>query len=132
MDYLAAGASYSKNAVPATSLNILVARRIGTSLYSFTLMDVLPKSTQTATAMVSITTGLGQKIREIGPVKIFLVASIGGAAGGQDIGWSYSTGGCLIIPLGKGGISLMPNFRALKTSISDYQGIFGIMIGFGK
>ena len=141
-DVFGAGASYnsSPTAVPSVAGTIMYAHRVSDGLYSFTLVDIfaMPNpnaATPGASSFVittTPTTGIAQHTRDIGKVKIYVIGTIGAAAGGNEVGWAYSAGGCAYIGLGKGWYA-MPNVRMLKSSLNgEFQGIFGIMFGWGK
>ena len=144
-DVFGAGASYnsSPEAIPSAAGTIMYAHRVSEGLYSFTIVDIFAQAkdfTDPATGAVTSkyqitttpTTGVAQHLRDIAGAKIYVIATVGAAAGGSQVGWAYSTGGAAYIGLGKGWC-LIPNIRLMKSSLSgDYQGIFGIMFGWGK
>lgn len=140
-DVFGAGGSYnsSPTAVPNFAGTIVYAHRITAGLYSFTLVDIFaqpnPAPVEGASTFVittTPTTGLAQHTRDIGKVKLYVLGTIGAAAGGSQVGWAYSAGGAAYIGLGKG-YCLIPNIRMLKSSLNgEFQGIFGIMFGWGK
>lgn len=140
-DVFGAGGSYnsSPTAVPSVAGTIMYAHRVSAGLYSFTLVDIFatpnPNTAAGASTFVittAPTTGLAQHTRDIGKVKLYVLGTVGAAAGGSNVGWAYSAGGAAYIGLGKGWC-LIPNIRMLKSSLSgEFQGIFGIMFGWGK
>ncbi len=143
-DVFGAGGSYNSSpaAIPSFAGAVMYAHRVSPGLYSFTLVDIFAQTALVKDATgaevskyqitTAPTTGLAQHLRDIGKVKVYVLGTIGAAAGGTQIGWAYSTGGAAYIGLGKGWC-LIPNLRMMKSSLSgDYQGIYGIMIGWGK
>jgi hypothetical protein len=139
-DLFAAGGSFSQTGTPQFAADILYAHRVSAGLYSFTIVDIFAQSNAPDPAVPNApkftittapTTGVAQHVRDVGPVKLFVIATVGGAAGGTHVGWSYTTGGAAIIPVTKN-FSAILNFRALKSSLGDVQGIYGVAIGWGK
>lgn len=140
-DVFGAGGSYNSSpaAVPSFAGTIMYAHRVSQGLYSFTLVDVFampnPAPVEGGSSYVittTPTTGLAQYLREIGGVKTYAIGTVGASAGGSQLGWAYSAGGAAYIGLGKGWC-LIPNLRLLKSSLNgEFQGIFGVMIGWGK
>lgn len=140
-ELVAAGGSYSQTAAPQFSGTLLYAHNISAGLYSFTVIDVFARpvtpdplitNSPSYAITTSTTTGIAQFLRSVGPARVYVVATIGTAAGGTNVGWAYTTGGCAYIPIGKRGWSLVPSFRALKSSIGEMQGIYGLAIGWGR
>jgi hypothetical protein len=130
-DFVAAGVAWNQYAAPQISGNLLYARQISNGTYSFTMIDVISKSIQPFTVATSISTGVGQHIRTIGRARVFLVTTVGIMAGGTDVGYSWTGGGAVAIGLGKGW-NLVPSVRVLKGSLTDFQYIGGLAIGWGK
>jgi hypothetical protein len=146
---VAAGPNYGQSASPQITGSVLYGKLLagGTSpTYSFTLIDLSPikvpaldskgKAITKFSFQTATTTGLAQYLRSIGPAKIYIVGTIGGAAGGNNAGLAWSSGGAVVFRIGKKGFLGMLNLRVLKTNTgpnaSDYQGIVGLMLGFGS
>jgi hypothetical protein len=131
-DYVAAGMSWNQYSAPEINGNLLYAHKItDQNTYSFTFMDVISKSWKPFTATTAVSTGVAQHVRTIGPARCFLVTTVGVAAGGDNVGYVWTGGGAFAIPIGKS-FTMLPNVRVLKSSLSDFQYIAGIMIGFGS
>jgi hypothetical protein len=142
-DVFGAGGSFnsSPTAVPSFAGALMYAHRISAApgLYSFTLVDIFAmpnpapvEGGSTYIITTTPTTGLAQYTRSIGGVKIYALGTIGASAGGSQLGWAYSAGGAAYVGLGKGWC-LIPNIRLLKSSLNgEFQGIFGLMLGWGK
>jgi hypothetical protein len=106
---------------------------VATGLYSFNLFDVVSKSSHPFTTAVIASTGLAQHVRDIGPVHLYLVGTIGVASGGTNTGWAWTSGGVAVIPL-RGGFSLMPCIRVLNSGVLAQgqapQFMVGLAIGW--
>jgi hypothetical protein len=139
-EVFAAGGSWNQNGNPQFAFTVFNAHRVSTGLFTFSVVDVFALTNPTPLApgqskysiTTTPTTGVAQHLRDFGKVKIYVIATVGAAAGGSRVGWAYTTGGCAYIGLGKG-LSIIPNFRTVKTSLSgDFQGIYGVAFGWGK
>jgi len=130
-DLVGGGIAWNQYAAPQIGGNLFYAHRIGETTYNFNLVDVVSKTVKPFTVAVSITPGLAQQILNLNGKRIYILSTAGVAAGGQNLGFAWSAGGCAIIPIGRGW-SIMPNVRALKSVLSDYQAIYGIAVGWGK
>jgi len=131
-DYVAAGLSWNQYAAPQINGNLLYAHKItDANTYSFSFVDVISKCRRPFTVTTAVSTGLAQHIRTIGPARVFLVTTVGVAAGGDNVGYIWTGGGAVAFPIGKS-FTILPNVRVLKSSLSDVQYIGGIMIGFGS
>jgi hypothetical protein len=131
-DYVAAGVSWNQYASPQINGNLLYGKKLtDANTYSFSFVDVVSKSLKPFTVTTAISSGLAQYLKTIGPARCFVVTTVGVAAGGDNVGYVWTGGGAFAIPIGRG-FSLMPNVRVLKSSLSEWQGIYGLMIGFGK
>jgi hypothetical protein len=126
-----AGLSYNGYSTPNLTGNLAYAKRLGDGWYNFNLVDVASKQTGPFSAAVSITPGIARRVMTFGKSTVYTLAAAGVMAGGDSLGFSWSAGGAVIIPLRKG-FYLMPNIRTLKASLTDYQCIAGISIGIGK
>jgi len=130
--FVAAGVSLNQYAAPQISGMLLYAKRLAdTGTYSFSLVDVISKSVKPFNAATSITTGIAQKLFMVGPARVFAVTTIGTIVGGDEIGYSWTGGGAVAIPLGKGW-NLMPSVRVLTSGVTSRQMIYGLAVGWGK
>jgi hypothetical protein len=93
---------------------------------------VISKSVKPFTVTTSITTGVAQHIKTVGIARIFLLTTAGVAAGGDNVGYSWTAGGAVAIPIGKKGWAVVPMVRVIKSSLTDFQGIYGVNVGWGK
>lgn len=130
-NFIAGGIAFNQYSVPQISGALLYAQRIGEGLYSYSLVDVVSKTVRPFVATTSITTGLAQHVRSIGKIRVYISGTGGVAAGGENLGFSWSAGGAAVVPLG-GGWKLLPGVRVIKSSITDFQGVYSLMIGWGK
>jgi hypothetical protein len=141
-DLVAAGASWNQYTQPQVSGNLMYAHQVSGGTFSFSLVDITAKTvtdvgsdgkpvTRFAT-MTSVSTGLAQYLKSIGPARIYVVSTVGVSAGGESVGGTWTAGGAAVIPIGSKGWCLMPNLRVLKSTVSEFQGIFGIAIGWGS
>lgn len=131
-DFVAAGVSWNQYAAPQISGNLLYAHRLKDQVYTFNFVDLVSKSYQPFTVATSITTGVGAKILEMGPAKVFATTGVGVLAGDKDVGYSWTSGWAATIPIGKKGWAVMPNVRVIKSSLTEIQWIGGVMIGWGR
>ena len=133
-DFVGAGLAWNQLAAPQINGNLFYAHPIldEQGLYSFNLIDITSQTLRPFKVMTSITTGLAQRIRTIGAVKVYGLVTGGVSAGGQNIGGTYSMGGSGIVPIGKKGWCVMVSAQVMKTTISEFQGIYGVAIGWGQ
>jgi hypothetical protein len=137
----AAGPNWGQYASPQFTGSILEARLVssGTNpIYSFTLIDLAPIKTKDSAGktifsfQTAVTTGVAPFSRQLGPGKLWIVGTIGGAAAATKAGLAWSTGGAYSFRI-KGNWLGMLNLRVLKSTVSsDYQGVIGMMIGYGN
>jgi len=127
----AMGMSWNQYAAPQISGNLLYAKRIDDGLYSFNFVDVISKSMQPFSTATSVTTGIGKRVGHLYGAPIYLTTGVGVLAGERNTGYSWQSGGTIALGLGKGW-ELLPNVRVIKSSLTDFQFIVGIMIGLGK
>ena len=131
-NFVAAGMAWNQYANPQVSGTLLYAKKANDSgTYSFSMVDVISKSEGQFSTATSISTGFAQHVLDFGKVRVFAVTTVGVLAGGDNIGYSWTGGGCFTVGLGKGW-SLMPSVRVLKSSLTDFQPVIGVAIGFGK
>ena len=132
-DLFAAGGSWNTQGSPQVNGMTLYAHQLGTGLYSFTLTDITPVQLRPRVVITTnMTTGLAQHLRNFAFARIYVLATAGVGAGGENVGFAYSAGGAAVIPLGKSGLCLLPNIRVLKNTLSEFQGIYGLALGFGQ
>lgn len=134
VQFFAAGLAYNGYATPNVAFTALYAKKlnIGENVYSFNYIDVLSKTDKFYTVTPSVTTGLAKEFFKIQNMPIYGSTGIGASAGGNDFGWAWTAGAASSIAIGKQGWHLLPNVRMVKSSLSDYQLIYGVMIGWGK
>ena len=132
-NFAAMGASWNQYASPGIAGSLLYAKRLGDSddTYSFSYVDLISKSQEQFSAATSITTGVAKKLLKFGKARVYGTTGVGLLAGGENIGYSWTAGGALAIPLGKG-FQVLPNVRVIKSSLTDFHAIYGLMLGFGK
>jgi hypothetical protein len=131
-DYVAAGVAWNQYSAPQIAGTLLYAHQLQAGLFSFNLVDVTSKTVKPFTVQTAISTGLAQHVRDIGPGRLFVTTTAGLAAGGENVGWAWSAGGAVAIPINKHGWTLLGSARVLKASIGDFQAIYGLAIGWGK
>lgn len=132
VDLVAAGANWNQYNSPQISGSVLYARLISGRTYSFNLVDITSKALKPFTVQTSIATGVGQHILDMGPAHVYAVTAFGVAAGGTNVGGSFTAGGCAVIPIKHSGWAIVPNVRVLKSSLNDVQAIYGIGVGWGR
>ena len=130
-DFFGMGMSWNPYSAPEVTGNALYAHLITAGTYSFTLMDITSKQVRPFVPMATFTSGIAQHVRDLGPAKIFWVGTVGVSAGGNNVGWTWTTGGAVSFALGKGWV-VMPCVRVLKSSVSEFQGVAGLIFGWGK
>jgi hypothetical protein len=130
-DVVAMGAAWNQQAAPQINGMLVYATRIAEGLYSFNLVDITPSTYKPFTITTNITIGLAQYMRTVGPARIYTVATAGVGAGGNTAGLAWTAGGVAMVPVGKKGLCLLLSVRALKNTMSDFQGVYGIAIGWG-
>lgn len=132
-NFAAIGASWNQYADPSVAGNLLYAQRLGAddSTYNFNFVDLVSKSEEEFSVSTSVTFGIAQKALTFGRAKVYVTTGVGFLAGDENLGYSWTGGGAVAIPLGHG-FQFLPNVRFLKSSLTDFQGVFGFMIGWGK
>jgi hypothetical protein len=123
--------SWNPYSAPEITGNGLYAHKLTEGTYSFTLLDVTSKTIRPFVPLTTFTSGIAQHVRDFGPAKIFWVGTVGISYGGDNVGWTYTSGGAVVFGLGKGR-SIMPNVRVLKSSVSAFQCVAGVLFGWGK
>ena len=135
-DLYGVGAAYSSHSDPQVAFEVFQAHLISSGLYNFNVIDCIFQKDATGKiqAKTSFTPGAAQHLRDIGPVKLYALATVG-VATGVTTGLSWSAGWATYYDLGKGW-GLMGTYRALSlpnaNSNNTIQGIFGINISWGK
>ncbi len=129
--FAALGLSWNQYAAPQISGNLLYAKRIGYQTYSFNFVDVISTSIRPFKTATSITTGLGQRLFVIGKLGVWATTGVGILAGGEEASYSWTSGGAVSIPIGRG-FSIMPNVRFIKNNVTQLQWIGGVLFGWGK
>jgi len=132
-NFVAAGMSFNQHAEPNIAGNLLYAHKMNEegSLYSFNFIDLVSKDKDKFIVGTSITAGIAKKLVEFGRAKVFGTTGVGILAGGENVGYSWTSGGAVVIPLGKGWQAL-PNIRIIKSSLTEFEGIYSFMLGWGK
>ena len=134
-NFYAGGVSYQPGASPAVAGTGLYARLIaGEGTYAFGVLDALPASLRPFSVSTQVGGGIAQKLATLGGVQIYVPTSAGISWNGKNTGWAWSTGGMAVVSI-KGSWKVCPNVRALKSSVSggsDYQVIFGVLLGYGR
>ncbi len=132
-DTVAAGVTWNQYSAPQISGTLLYAHQLtDRGMYSFSYVDIFSKSDSEYLVTTALTTGVAQHLRAVGPAQIYIVTTIGIAAGGTNSGGAITAGGCAIIPIGNKGWRLVPSVRVIKATVSEFQAIYGIAIGWGK
>ncbi len=133
-NFAAAGVSVNPGATPAIAGTGLWARLLNkdTTTYAFTVVDALPVSVKPFQVNTQVSAGIAQKLLSIRGVDILVPTAAGVSWSGNNVGWSWSSGGAAVVKVGQGRI--LPNVRFIKSSNSGgagYQIICGILIGVG-
>lgn len=136
-DLVAGGVAYNPQGAPQVTGTALYAKQISQGLYSFNLIDITPVYDSMArlgvkTLTMNATSGLAQHLRDIGPARVYIVATAGLGSSSEATGFAYSAGGAAVIPIGARGWCLMPNLRVLKNTQTDFQAIYGVAVGWGR
>jgi hypothetical protein len=135
--FIGAGASYNGYSAEKFAINGLYAKKLADKTYSFTFVDVISKTNDPFTVTPMVTTGFARELVKIGAMPIYGTTGIGIAAGGRqdasgtNVGWAWTAGFAPSLGLGKNW-HMLPNVRVVKASITEWQGIFGVILGWGK
>lgn len=130
MNFGAIGASYNHGASPAIAGNAAYARRLAEGTYSYTLLDALPTTESPTTVTTQTSTGILQRVIRIRNLDVYVPAAAGPSWNGANVGWAWTTGGVIAIPVR--GWYIYPNARVIKSSIGNsYQVVIGVMFGGG-
>jgi len=131
----AAGASYNNGATPTVAGTALYAHLINNSdTYAFTVIDAVPNTLKPFTVTTNVGVGIAQRVLTIGKVPIYIPTSAGISWTGSNTGWQWNTGAMAVVYT-KGGFSIDPVVRVVKSSVSGgtgYQPVIGVLFGWGK
>lgn len=137
-DFVAGGLTWNQYATPQINGNFFYMKNVAGGTYSFTMFDVFSKTIKPFTVATSISTGAGQHVKDIGKVEIYALTTVGVVAGGTSVdenggavGASW-TGGVLGMIHLKKGWCLVPSVRFIKSSFTDFQGAYGLAVGWGQ
>lgn len=133
-NFAAMGMGWNQYVSPQINGNLLYAHRLDDAaapLYSFTFVDLISQQTEKFSVATSITTGIAKQFLQVNTVRVFATTGVGVLAGAENVGYSWTSGGAVSVPLGKGW-ALLPNVRVIKSSLTDFQWIGGVMLGWGK
>jgi hypothetical protein len=93
--------------------------------YAFTAIDLVPTSMTPVTLTTQTSVGIAQRVLSVAGWNIYATAASG----------AWLAGGMASHAVGKGNWRVMPNVRAIKSSINNNSGvqlIIGVMVGFGQ
>jgi len=130
------GPSFNSSATAKVAGTALYARLLDSNsgTYEFNVVDILPNNTRPFTVTTNVGVGVAQKLFAIGRVPVFVPASVNLSVSGSNTGWGWSGGALAAIRL-KNEWHLYPNFRVVKSSVSNgtgYQPILGVLVGWQK
>jgi hypothetical protein len=103
--------------------------------YAFTAIDLVPTSMTPVTLTTQTSVGIAQRVLSVAGWNIYATAASGPSWTGTNTGWAWLAGGMASHAVGKGNWRVMPNVRAIKSSINNNSGvqlIIGVMVGFGQ
>ena len=133
--FYAGGASYNPSASQQFSGTLLIAKDVtiaGSNQLAFTAVDVLPVNLKTLTVSTNIGVGDAVKLATIDGHTLYAPTSAGISYTGANTGWTWTTGIAVPIRLGANrSWYAVPNVRVLKSSVSGYQLIPGVLFGWG-
>jgi hypothetical protein len=138
-DIVGLGVNWNQYATPEFNISGFYAHKVTEDTYSFNLIDCTiiknPAGVKGIKTESAFTPGIGQHLRDIGPVKLYALATVGVATGGKT-GLAWSTGLATYMGLG-GGWAIMGSYRALSvpdpaSNQNVIQGAFGILVSWGK
>ena len=133
----ALGVSYQPGGSPALAGTGLYARQLiaSSGTYAFTAMDGIPEAgVKPFTVTTGTAVGVAQRILTIGAIGIYVPLAAGFSYTGTNTGWVWTTGALAVIPVGATSWRVMPDFRAVKSSVGSQQGysvIAGVLFGWG-
>jgi hypothetical protein len=142
--FVGAGASYNAYASPNVSINGLHAKKIkgiSENTYSFTFLDLISSTEKPFTVTPVITPGIAQELFKLGELPIYGTTGLGVAIGqdqdklttGSTVGWAWTAGFASSIAISKDhSWKILPHVRVIKSNLTDWQLIFGGIIGWGK
>lgn len=133
----ALGVSYQPGGSPAVAGTGLYARQVSATsgTYAFSVLDAIPEAgVKPFTVTTGLALGIAQRVLTIGRVDIYIPLAAGFSYTGQNTGWNWSTGVLAVVPVKNTSWRVLPNFRAIKSSVgsaSGYSLIFGGLFGWG-
>ena len=131
-DFVAGGVNWNQYAAPQVNGWGSYSRQVADRVYSFSTAEVTSVSASKFLSQISFRTGIATPVLErFGPFTVYATADVGVASSGDNVGGSYSGGGAVVAPLGKGWFLVIP-VRVIKTSLSDRQVAVGMGIGWGR
>lgn len=134
--FYAAGASYNPGASPSYATTLLLAKAVtvaGTSQLAFTVVDVLPVNLKTLTVSTNIGIGDAVKLATIAGHTVYAPTSAGISYTGSNTGWNWTTGVAVPVKIrADKSWYAVPNVRVLKSSVSGYQLVPGVLFGWGQ
>lgn len=134
-NFYAAGVSYNPSASPSFAGTLLAAKNItisGSNQLGFTVVDVLPVDLKTLKVSTNIGIGDALKLATIAGHNVYAPTSAGITYTGGNAGWNWSTGIAVPVKIRSGNWYAVPNVRVLKSSVSTYQLIPGVLFGWGQ
>lgn len=132
------GASYNANGTVPVAVTATYGHKLVDGTYAFSMIDVLPNSTNPFTVTSNVAFGVAQKLLTIAGMDILVPTTAGVSWSGPNVGWAWGTGAAVPIYIKsyKGGnFYAMPSVRVLKSSVSNgtgYQPILGVQFGWGQ
>lgn len=134
--FYAAGSSYNPSASPEFAATLLAAKNVqvsGTNQLAFTVVDVLPVNLKTLTVSTNIGIGDAVKLATIAGHTVYAPTSAGISYTGSNTGWNWTTGVAVPVKIrADKSWYAVPNVRVLKSSISGYQLVPGVLFGWGQ
>ncbi len=137
-DYATAGLFYNSYATPHVTGYGAYATKIGTSTYSYSVVDVTSISVKPFRPQTSMTSGVATLLKTFGGVNIFGLATAGPSiapaatgSGGTDVGFGGSAGFLAVKPLKNGWTLDIPVRMIVSTIETKPQYVVGIGIGWG-
>jgi hypothetical protein len=134
--FVGTGVAWNQFASPQINGMAVYAKRIlgeTRPTYSFSAVNFVSADARPFRLMTTTETGVAQYLTAFGPFAVYGIGTAGLAAGGTDGGTStgavFTGGGLALAGVGKGW-RLGPYFRIIKSTISDRQWAFGLMLGW--
>lgn len=131
--FVAGGCNWNQTASPQISCGVSYAYTLSAGTYTFSAFDVTSTTIHPFTTAVMPTTGLAQHMRDIGPISVFILGSVGVLSGGTNTGLAWTAGGVAWVPIGSKGFGLLPNLRVYNSAVTHRNEIVvGVWLGWGK